>query len=52
MCADRLYMKKGGMVPKVQTADCFDLVGPHQCSAALGGPATSTGDLYGTKKGL
>ena len=31
---------------KSATADsCFGLIGPHQCSAALGGPATSTEDL-------
>ena len=24
---------------------CFSLFGPHQCSAALGGPATSIADL-------
>ena len=28
---------------KSATADsCFGLIGPHQCSAALGGPATGT----------
>ena len=31
---------------KSATADsCFGLIGPRQCSAALGGPATSTEDL-------
>ena len=31
---------------KSATADCcFGLIGPCQCSAALGGPATSTEDL-------
>ena len=31
---------------KSATADsCFGLIGLHQCSAALGGPATSTEDL-------
>ena len=30
------------VVSKVQTADsCFGLIGPRQCSAALGGPPTS-----------
>ena len=34
--------QKGVVVPKVQTAgSCFGLIGPRQCSAALGGPATS-----------
>ena len=34
--------KKEVVVPEVQTADsCFSLIGPRQCSAALGGPATS-----------
>ena len=37
-----MYEKKGVIVPEVQTADsCFGLIGPRQCSAALGGPATS-----------
>ena len=27
------------------TDSCFSLIVPHQCSAALGGPATSTEDL-------
>ena len=32
---------------KSATADsCFGLIGPRQCSAALGGPATSTEDLW------
>ena len=32
---------------KSATADsCFGLIGPRQCSAALGGPATSTEDRY------
>ena len=31
---------------KSATADsCLGLIGPRQCSAALGGPATSTEDL-------
>ena len=31
---------------KSATADsCFSMIGPSQCSAALGGPATSTVDL-------
>ena len=31
---------------KSATADSrFGLIGPHQCSAALGGPATSTEDV-------
>ena len=35
------------MVPEVQTADsCFGLIGPRQCSVALGGLATSTVDLH------
>ena len=33
---------KGVVVPKVQTVDsCFSLIGRRQCSAALGGQATS-----------
>ena len=32
---------------KNATADsCFGLIGPRQCGAALGGPATSTEDLW------
>ena len=52
---DRLFNdgKKKGTCMKLQkfgaksaTADsCFGLIGPSQCSAALGGPAISTEDL-------
>ena len=43
---ERLFMccmeQKGVVVPEVQTADnSFGLIGRRQCSAALGGPATS-----------
>ena len=39
-------MRTKGMVPEVQNAEsCFGLIGPRQCSVALGGPATSTVDL-------
>ncbi len=41
-----MYMKLQKFGAKSATADsCFGLIGPHQCSAALGGPATSTEDL-------
>ena len=41
---DRLKLQK--FDAKSATADsCFSLIGPRQCSAALGGPATSTEDL-------
>ena len=37
-----VHETKGVVVPNVQTADsCLGLIGPRQCSAALGGPATS-----------
>ena len=40
------YMKVQKFGAKNATADsCFGLIGPRQCSAALGGPATSTEDL-------
>ena len=40
--ACKVHETKGVVVPKVQTADnCFGLIGPRQCSAALDGPATS-----------
>ena len=40
------YMKFQKFGAKSATADsCFGLIGPRQCSAALGGPATSTEDL-------
>ena len=40
------YMKVQKFGAKSATADsCFGLIGPRQCSAALGGPATSTEDL-------
>ena len=33
------------VVPNVeQQTSCFCLIGPHQCRATLGGPATSTVD--------
>ena len=39
---ESVHETKGVVVPEVQTADsCFGLIGPRQCSAALGGPATS-----------
>ena len=39
-------MKLPKIGAKSATADsCFGLIGPRQCSAALGGPATSTVDL-------
>ena len=41
--SDNMNFKVGA---KSATADrCFSLIGPHQCSVALGGPATSTEDL-------
>ena len=41
-----MYMKLQTFGAKSATADsCFGLIGPRQCSAALGGPATSTEDL-------
>ena len=41
--------KKRVVVAKVQTADnCFSLIGPRQCSAALGGLATSNSLTKGT----
>ena len=40
-------------MPEVQTADsCFGLIGPRQCSVALGGQATSTVDLRHQKGAL
>ena len=42
----QLYMKLQKFGAKSATADsCFGLIGPCQCTAALGGPATSTEDL-------
>ena len=41
-----MYMKLQKFGAKSATADsCFGLIGPRQCSAALGGPTTSTEDL-------
>ena len=46
-------MKLQTVGEKSATADnCFGLFGPGQCSAALGGPATSAEDLYKAPRGL
>ena len=43
---NRYCMKVQKFGAKSATADsCFGLIGLRQCSAALGGPATSTEDL-------